>query len=66
MGQDDCCGVNRFAHRTPASVKKLDENKETIQQEAMSHEFRTAMQGADDGRDQNRQLPPPRHASLAK
>ena len=38
--------VNRTAHRTPAKAKKLDENKETIQQEAVSHEFRTALQQA--------------------
>ena len=35
--------VNRSAHCTPASSKKFVENKETIRQEAVSHEFRTAM-----------------------
>ena len=45
--------VNRFALRTPASVKKLDENKETILQETVSHKFRTAMQLVDDGNKKN-------------
>ena len=36
--------VRRSAHRTQASAKKLDENKETIPYEAVSHECWTALQ----------------------
>ena len=38
--------VNRSAHRTPAKVEKLDKIKETIRQETVSHELRTALQQA--------------------
>ena len=43
--------VNRPAHRTPANAKKFVENKETIWQEAVSHDFRTALQQANDGKE---------------
>ena len=37
---------NTFAHRTPASVEKLDVHKETIGQETKSQNITTAMQSS--------------------
>ena len=39
-------GVNKSAHGTPAHAKRLGECSEITRQEAVSHEFRTALRQA--------------------